>query len=292
MTVAAPGLTWLSSRARGLWLLAEDGTVFTYGALESYGSLDGSSGPDTEPSSSPARSLVATVTGRGYWIVDDAGRIRAFGDAWPTPPLAGPLAAVAPVPGGAWVIDRAGTVTVLGEAPPPPPAPGVPFAASAPSGSWASPPSTGPEATVRAAAVADAGAGWLLSADGRVHPWGSAPWLGDPADLSAGVEAVGIAATPTGQGYWVCGRRGELFGFGDAVFEGSPATDLVAVRDVVAIDATMPGGYVLLTGKGAVLPFGAIDLSRPFHTTRPPDSRAPITGIAMVAEPSATMRRA
>ncbi len=48
--------------------------------------------------------------------------------------------------------------------------------------------------------------------------------------------AVGIAATPTGNGYWLVGSDGGVFGFGSADFAGSLSgdglTDIIGIADV------------------------------------------------------------
>ncbi len=94
---------------------------------------------------------------------------------------------------------------------------------------------------------------------------------------------VGIAATPTGAGYWVCGRHGELFGFGDAAFDASPTTDGAKLDDVIGIDATLPGGYVLVTARGMILPFGAIDPGASPAGAAIPDGASSIVGITLAA---------
>jgi hypothetical protein len=248
-----------SARARGYWLLSRDGTVYANGSLPFCGSpsTDGRHGTEYT-------NIVATSTGGGYWIVDNGGDIHAFGDAAPRPRLDSRTAAVAVVAGGAWVISETGAVIVLGEAPSPPDAAGV------------------IDESVVGAAVGGSGAGWLLTCDGRIRALGDALIFGAPAELaSAKIDYIGIASTHTGQGYWICGRHGELLGFGDAAFEGSPSSDGATVREVVAFDATALSGYVLVTANGLTLPFGAIDLGPRPAVFRRPRGTAPITGITI-----------
>ncbi|MDP9403683.1 MAG: hypothetical protein M3P85_10200, partial [Actinomycetota bacterium] len=47
---------------------------------------------------------------------------------------------------------------------------------------------------------------------------------------------VGMAATPSGRGYWLVGADGGVFAFGDAVFAGSTGA-LRLNRSVVGISA-------------------------------------------------------
>jgi len=246
-----------SSRILGYWLLSADGSVMTHGALWAFGSV--ATGGGLRPQFS---GIVGTATAAGYWIVEQAGRVHAFGDA---PAVAfddGPVATLAPTGGGAWVVSEEGSIKALGDAPPPPVATGI--------------------KGVIGAAVSAAHAGWLLTGDGDVHPLGGAAHFGSPAELGES-DVVGIAATPTGSGYWVCGQHGELFGFGDASFDGSPTTDGAKVEDVIAIDSTLPGGYVLVTAGGMILPFGAIDPGPLQAGAIIPDKAPRIAGIALVA---------
>lgn len=43
----------------------------------------------------------------------------------------------------------------------------------------------------------------------------------DPNRPNANAPCVGIAATPTGKGYWLVGADYGVFAFGDAVFYGN-----------------------------------------------------------------------
>ena len=66
---------------------------------------------------------------------------------------------------------------------------------------------------------------------------------------------VGLAATPTGKGYWRVGADGGVLTAGDAHFYGSAAN--VAHDTIVAIVATRTGlGYWLTDRRGAVFTFG------------------------------------
>src|SRR5437016_1937463 len=56
-----------------------------------------------------------------------------------------------------------------------------------------------------------------------VRAVGGAPTLGPSAGMRLNGNVVGVAATPTGRGYWVAASDGGVFAFGDAKFEGSVA---------------------------------------------------------------------
>lgn len=81
-----------------------------------------------------------------------------------------------------------------------------------------------------------------------------------PASIVGGSGAVEICATPSGNGYWICGSDGGIFTFGDAGFYGSiPGLD-PPVRPnapIVGMTPTPTGkGYWLLGQDGGVFTFG------------------------------------
>jgi hypothetical protein len=66
---------------------------------------------------------------------------------------------------------------------------------------------------------------------------------------------VGMAATPTGNGYWLVAADGGVFTFGDATFYGSAGS--TGVRDVVGMARTPSGrGYWVATRSGRVFGYG------------------------------------
>ena len=67
---------------------------------------------------------------------------------------------------------------------------------------------------------------------------------------------VGMAATPTGKGYWLVASDGGIFAFGDAVFRGS--TGAIRLRQPIrAMKPTPDGaGYRLFAADGGVFNFG------------------------------------
>ena len=65
-----------------------------------------------------------------------------------------------------------------------------------------------------------------------------------------------MAATRTGQGYWLSATDGGMFAFGDAAFFGSLG-DIPLTRPVIGMVATKTGqGYLLATSEGGVFAFG------------------------------------
>jgi hypothetical protein len=68
---------------------------------------------------------------------------------------------------------------------------------------------------------------------------------------------VGIAAHPSGRGYWLVAYDGGVFAFGAAHFRGSGATTYRYWK-IEGIAPTRRGdGYWLLDACGSVLPFAA-----------------------------------
>ena len=125
---------------------------------------------------------------------------------------------------------------------------------------------------VTAAAVLVAGprpAAAAGTGDGSVLGFGTAPFLGAPAVDSLRSPLVGIAATPSGAGYWLVASDGGVFAYGDATFQGSTG-NLVLRRPVVGIatsaapsgaasllaPAAAARGYWLVAADGGIFAFG------------------------------------
>src|SRR5688500_4418019 len=141
---------------------------------------------------------------------------------------------------------------------------------------------------------------WVLSAAGEVVAFGDANFRGQLFPLPAAVgpdsavgpvRAVGLAGTPSGQGYWVATGDARVFAFGDAVLQaatgaGVPAAGADAgppkpAAPTVAIAASPDGkGYWLLGRDGGVFSFGV-----PFHGSVA--ERQPYEGaVSLEATPS------
>ncbi len=104
------------------------------------------------------------------------------------------------------------------------------------------------EAAPAAAATADPNA--------DVHHYGSATHHGDTAGFEPASPVVDMAATATGDGYWLVSRDGGIFAFGDAAFHGSMGA--VALNEpIVGMAATPSGeGYWLAASDGGIFAFG------------------------------------
>jgi hypothetical protein len=96
--------------------------------------------------------------------------------------------------------------------------------------------------------------GWL----GSVTPYGGAPSLGSPAfyGIHLSRPVVGMAATPTGRGYWLVASDGGIFSFGDASFYGSTGA-IHLNQPIVGMASTPTGrGYWLVASDGGIFSFG------------------------------------
>ena len=105
--------------------------------------------------------------------------------------------------------------------------------------------------------LARAVVGWALAA-ALLPPAaaGAAPFLGSTGALRLAAPVVGMAASPSGRGYWLAASDGGVFAFGDARFAGSTGA-LRLNRPVVGMAATAGGrGYWLVASDGGVFAFG------------------------------------
>ncbi len=74
-------------------------------------------------------------------------------------------------------------------------------------------------------------------------------WLNAPV--------VGMAATPSGQGYWLAAADGGIFAFGDAAFDGSTGTLHLNMPVVGMAGFGDDAGYWLVARDGGIFAFGA-----------------------------------
>ena len=85
--------------------------------------------------------------------------------------------------------------------------------------------------------------------------FGDATSFNTPPPTYSGRPA-GIAANPSGGGYWLVGSDGGVFAFGDAAFHGSLGSAHLNAP-IVGIAATLTGaGYWLVGSDGGVFAFG------------------------------------
>jgi lipoprotein-anchoring transpeptidase ErfK/SrfK len=112
--------------------------------------------------------------------------------------------------------------------------------------------------------------------DAHVAALGGAPQHGGLAG-PLNQPIVGMAATATGQGYWMVASDGGVFAFGDARFMGSTG-HLRLAQPVVGMAATPKGdGYWLVASDGGVFAFGA---ARFLGSTGSARLEQPVVGMA------------
>jgi len=77
------------------------------------------------------------------------------------------------------------------------------------------------------------------------------PWYGDMSQ-SAVTNIIGIAGNTNGGGYWLAGRDGAVYSFGNVTWLGNaPASNIVAIAA-----APGGGGYWLLGADGGIFSYG------------------------------------
>ena len=184
-------------------------------------------------------TLVATATGKGYWIVGCDGGVYAFGDARhimsPALPAGVHVVGAARASRGLWLVTSDGRVLSTGGAP------ALHFGAGvgAP--------------LVAAAGTADRRGILATTAQGQVIAGGTAVAAGGAERVGAPV--VGIAANPAGAGYWLVGRNGTVVARGGARSYGSAGP--FSSAPVAGITASTTGrGYLLVRVDGRVTALG------------------------------------
>ena len=192
------------------------------------------------------RSIAATPSGHGYWLVDADGVVTAHGDALlygslAGTPLARPVDHIVATPDGKgyWLVAADGGVFAFGDA-------GY-------FGSMGGRRLNAP--VVGMAATSDGGGYWLVAADGGVFAFGDAAFQGSMGGLALDAPVVGIARDPAAGGYWEVARDGGVFAFA-AAFLGSVAA-IPHVAATTSIDPSPSGaGYRLIGADGGVFAFG------------------------------------
>jgi SGNH domain (fused to AT3 domains) len=212
--------------ATAAWAVTAKGKVVGYAGAASFGDVTG-----LLADGESAVGIVATASGRGYWIVTDQSRVHRFGDATALGDLAGSgetVVAMAGTPNrtGYWLLTASGRI--------------VPFGSAGAHGDLQG---RLPAEPLVALAAHPGGQGyWVLDAAGNVHPFGAAPQLGSAANQDllrvtswqypGGVDyevvpawqmpttAVTLLPTTSGNGYWVWLANGAVCHFGDAPILG------------------------------------------------------------------------
>ena len=114
-------------------------------------------------------------------------------------------------------------------------------------------------------------------AAGQPIGFGNAGNYGSVAGQTLSAPPVGMASTPSGNGYWLVAFDGGIFAFGDAQFWGSTGGQRLNMP-VVAMAATPDGlGYWLAASDGGIFAFGDAQFYGSMAGTR---LQAPVIGMA------------
>lgn len=96
---------------------------------------------------------------------------------------------------------------------------------------------------------------WVATRDGQVLPFG-APSYGSMAGTRLNQPIVGMAVTPSLNGYWLVATDGGIFSFGDAQFHGSMGAKRLN-EPMVGMASTSSGrGYWTVASDGGIFSFG------------------------------------
>ena len=110
-----------------------------------------------------------------------------------------------------------------------------------------------------------------------VFALGDANFYGSTGSIPTDQPLVGMAATPSGHGYWLVASDGGVFAFGDANFYGSAAR-IPLTGPIVAMAATPTGhGYWLAASDGGVFTYGDAHF---YGSAAGAPLAGPVTGMA------------
>jgi hypothetical protein len=225
--LAAPIVAIASpSNGTGYWLVGADGGVFAFGNVPFFGSLPALG---VTPSA-PITAIAPTGDGAGYWLLGADGSLYAFGDAKYVGPVLPDQYTVPPFVGitsqSETSMTAIATVGMLLAVPPIPPIPGAPSSF------------TPPTPFRNVVGLATRGA-WIVFADGAVasEEGPHVPFYGDASNVALRAPIVGMAMTLDLGGYYLAGKDGGVFTYGDAVFAGAPSS-LHLAAPIVGIAAS------------------------------------------------------
>ncbi len=189
----------------------------------------------------------APADGSGYYEVDGAGDVAAFGGAPCYGSMTGthlnrPIVGMAidPATGGYWLVATDGGIFSFGNAP---------FYGST-GGLHLNQPIVGMSSD-------RSGSGyWMVASDGGIFAFGEAPFLGSTGGTHLNRPVVGMAVDPATGGYWLVATDGGIFSFGNAPFYGSTG-GIHLNRPVVGMSPVADGsGYRLVASDGGIFTFG------------------------------------
>lgn len=228
----------------GYWVTYADGTVEAAGDAEWFGDasdlvLNG-----------PIQGMAATPSGDGYWLVAFDGGVFSYGDAafygsMGGAPLNAPIFSIAPTTTGRgyWLVAFDGGIFAFGDA--------------AFHGSMGGTPLNAPINGILSTPQVD---GYLMVAsDGGVFsfaPPDERPAFYGSLGGSGVTDVVGLAPTPSNEGYWILRSNGVVVEFGDAVDHGQRRARNGA-RAIGIFANPSRSGFRVLFSDGSSVGFGA-----------------------------------
>ena len=233
-----------AAAAKGYWMVASDGGVFSFGDAKFHGSTG------NIKLNQPIVGMAPSPTGNGYWFVATDGGIFSFGDAkffgsTGALKLNKPIVGMAATPSGKgyWLVASDGGVFSFGDAK---------FFGSTGNLKLNKP--------IVGMASSPTGNGyWFVASDGGIFSFGDAKFFGSTGAIKLAKPITSMATTPSGNGYWFTASDGGIFAFGDAKFYGAgPERAATRERNVTAMYPTPDGaGYWLASSTGELLAFGS-----------------------------------
>ena len=189
----------------------------------------------------------ATASGGGYWSVASDGGIFSYGDANFHGSTGGttlnkPIVGMASTPSGNgyWLVASDGGIFAYGDAT---------FY-----GSTGGSTSTSPSSVWRRPR-AETATGWWPPTEGS-SPTETPRSTDRPEGRTLNKPIVGMASTPSGNGYWLVASDGGIFSYGDATFYGSTG-GMHLNKPIVGMASTPSGnGYWLVASDGGIFNYG------------------------------------
>ncbi len=122
---------------------------------------------------------------------------------------------------------------------------------------------------------------WMVTTHGAIYGRNNAPYWGGANWMPLNRPVVGMARTPSGQGYWLVASDGGIFTYGDAGFYGSTGA-MHLNQPVVGMAATPSGrGYWLVASDGGVFTFGDAGF---YGSTGAMRLNQPVVGMAATSD--------
>ncbi len=224
----------------GYWEVGTDGSVFSFGDAQYYGSMAGVS------LNAPVVGLAATPDYKGYWEVGADGGVFTFGDAGFYGSTGGTsmnaqVVALVPTPDGKgyWEVGADGGVFTFGDAP-----------------YYGSLPGNGIGTDSVTAAVQYQDGYCMTTSDGTVYCY--EPWCNvcQFPTQNTPTPTVGIATTDYhNSGIWIVDRNGQVYSLNGGNFEGGLSSQPNGPITAIA-GGPSDSGYTMVGADGTVYPFG------------------------------------